>query len=107
VDDDTLVLGWQQNTNFMKGSASHVSAANLVINQAPGSLQKVFNKDKPHPDAATWLASYKEEYNGLVNHTFKVLSEMEYQALHQCTGCSAIPLINIFTIKTDSDSNPK
>jgi hypothetical protein len=39
-------------------------------------------KDKPHPDATTWLASYEEEYNGLVSHdTFNVLSKMEYQAL--------------------------
>jgi hypothetical protein len=108
VDDGTLVPGWQQNTNFLQGHASHVLAANLVINQAPGSLRKAFNKDKPHPDAATWLASYEEEYNGLVGHdTFDVLSEMEYQALHQSTGCSAIPSMNIFTIKTDSEGNPK
>jgi hypothetical protein len=87
VDDGTLVLGWQRNMNFIQGHASHVSAANLVINQAPGSLQNAFNKDKLHPDAATWLASYEEEYNGLVGHdTFNVLSEMEYQALCQCTG---------------------
>jgi hypothetical protein len=34
-----------------------------------GSLRKAFNKDKPHPpDTATWLASYEEEYNGLVGH---------------------------------------
>jgi hypothetical protein len=108
VDDGTLVPVWQQNTNIMKGSVSYVSAANLVINQAPGSLQKAFNKDKPHPNAATWLASYKEEYNGLVDHnTFKVLSKIEYQALHQCIGCSAIPSMNIFTIKTNSDGNLK
>jgi hypothetical protein len=67
-----------------------------------------FRTDKLHPDAATWLASYEEEYNGLVSHdTFDVLSEHEYQALHERTGCSAIPSMNIFTIKTDLEGWPK
>jgi Reverse transcriptase (RNA-dependent DNA polymerase) len=108
LDDGTLVPGWQKTTSFIQGHVSHVSAAHLVINQAPGSLRLAFSPDKQHPDAATWLASYEEEYNGLVSHdTFDILTEQEYRALRERTGCSAIPSMNIFTIKTDSDGHPK
>jgi hypothetical protein len=68
----------------------------------------VLGRNNQHPDADTWLQSYKEEYNGLVDHnTSDVISEQEYHAIHDQTGCSAIPSMNIFTIKPDSDGNPK
>jgi hypothetical protein len=96
LDDSTLVPSWQKATSFIHSHASHISAANLTINQAPGLLRLAFRPDKKHPDAATWLASYEEEYNSLVSHdTFDILSESECQVLCDYTSCSAIPSMNI------------
>ena len=73
-------------------------AANLLIPKAPASLQIAF--DTKHPD--------EEEYNGLTEHdTVEVISEQEYIDIHNRMGRTAIPSMNIFNIKTDSEGRPK
>jgi hypothetical protein len=106
IDDGTLIPGWQRANQFKQGQASHVSASNLRIPKAPGSLKLAFGTN--HPDEATWLASYEEEYYGLVDHeTFEVISEQTYFDIRNKTGCSAIPSMGLFTVKPDSDGKPQ
>jgi Reverse transcriptase (RNA-dependent DNA polymerase) len=101
-----LIPGWQRANTFIQGHASHVSASNLLIPTAPGSLRIAFGTK--HPDAATWLAAYEEEYNGLTAHdTFDVISEQEYFDIRNQTGRTAIPSMNIFNVKLDSEGKPK
>jgi hypothetical protein len=91
---------------FIQGSASHVSAKNLKVPTAPGSLQQAFNTN--HPDVDTWFALYEEEYLGLVNHnTFNVISEEEYFTIQDNTGWTATPTMKVFMIKPDADGKPK
>jgi hypothetical protein len=61
VESQTLILGWQDISHFL-GTADHVSAA-LCQRPCPPSLIQALNPQ--HPDHAIWLASYKEEYDGL------------------------------------------
>jgi hypothetical protein len=106
IDDGTIVPGWQRANSFIQGQALHISASNLIINKAPGSLRQAFGTI--HPDENTWMKSYEEEYYGLVAHnTFEVISANEYIASREQTGRSAIPSMAILSIKTDSDGKPQ
>ena len=106
VDDGTLLPGWQKNTTFIHGQASHISATHLSNPRAPGSLRLAFNSN--HPDENTWLASYDEEYQGLLSHdTFDIISEQEYWDIRDRTGRTAIPSMGILSIKTDSNGKPQ
>ena len=57
-------------------------------------------------DKETWDASYKAEYNGLVDiDTWELLSEAEYQEL-KSTVKGLMPTMAIAVIKTDVQGNP-
>jgi hypothetical protein len=105
IDEGTLIPGWQRANRFIQGHASHVSASGLSIPKAPGSLRAAFTTN--HPDAATWMASYEEEYKGHIDHdTFEIISEQAYLDIRNRTGRSAIPSMGVFTVKNDSDGKP-
>jgi hypothetical protein len=87
------------------GHASHVSAATLICQIAPGSAKKGLCSS--HPDHKIWRESYKEEMDGLLSQEcFDIISEEEYQALLRASGNRAIPSMCIFTIKRDSEGKP-
>jgi hypothetical protein len=86
IDDGTLVPGWHKGANFsLAGSAQHVSAASLQCHLPPGSLTKALCSK--NIDRLIWLASYKEEYDGLLsNDTFEIIGEEEYKLLQSRHG---------------------
>ena len=106
VDEGSLIPGWHaQNSQFLRGSASHVSATSLADSNAPGSIRVALHSD--NPDKAIWHSSYEEEYTGLTsNSTFEVISEEEYLVLCRRTGLKAIPSMVVFTVKKDSTGRP-
>jgi hypothetical protein len=60
-----------------------------------------------HPDEATWQESYAKEYKGLIDHnTFDIISKETYLESRKRTGRSAIPSMDVFTVKNDSDGKP-
>ena len=53
------------------------------------------------------MASYKEEYNGLLTHdTFTSIDADEYHMIRKQTGKQAIPSMGVLTIKPDGHGNP-
>lgn len=99
IDDGTLIPGWHGGNNFTPaGIFQHVSATGLHCSLTPGSLSKALHCR--NPDKNIWLASYKEEYEGLQsNSTFDVISEAEYHSLCKQHGVQAIPSMCTFTVK--------
>jgi hypothetical protein len=62
--------------------------------------------DPNHPDHLVWLASYKEEYDGLHEFdTFEELNLAEYRKLTE-THDPAIPSICVLVTKKDENGNP-
>jgi hypothetical protein len=45
IDDGTLIPGWHKHSNFIHGSANHVSASGLLSCFPPGSVKKALD---PH-----------------------------------------------------------
>jgi hypothetical protein len=79
VDSQALILGWQDISHFI-GTSNHVSAA-LCQRPCPPSLIQALNPQ--HTDHTIWLASYKEEYDGLKElDTFEELTLAKYNELH-------------------------
>jgi hypothetical protein len=102
VDSQTLILGWQDISHFL-GTSDHVSAA-LCQRPCPPSLIQALNPQ--HPDHAIWLASYKEEYDGLQEFdTFSELTFAEYRKLAETHGTAILSMCVLFT-KKDKHSNP-
>jgi hypothetical protein len=80
-----------------------VSAA-LCQRPCPLSLIQALNPR--HPDHAIWLASYKEEYDGLTEFdTFEELTFAEYRKLAETHG-PAIPSMCVLVTKKDEHGNP-
>jgi hypothetical protein len=102
VDSKTLILGWQDISHFL-GTADHVSAA-LCQRPCPPSLIKALNLQ--HPDHAIWLASYKEECDGLKEFdTFEEITFAKYRKLAETHG-PAIPSMCVLVTKKDEHDNP-
>ena len=71
----------------------------------PSTLAKAFNSN--HPNKDTWIASYKEAYNGLLAHnTFTIINADEYHMIRKQTRKQAIPSMGILAIKPDGHGNP-
>jgi hypothetical protein len=105
IDDGLIIPGWHQNSNFIRGFASHVCAMGLHSPYPPGSLKRAL--DPRSPDAETWFDSYKEEFDGLLsNDTMEFMSEEEYHRWCRLSGRRAIPSMAVFTIKKDSLGRP-
>jgi hypothetical protein len=103
IDDGTLVPGWHSSISFIcSGNTRHVLVSTLACLVPPGSTTKALHP--LNPDKDTWYQSYKEEYDGLMlNDTFHIISEEEYNHLRHHSGVHAIPSTCIFTVKhTDS-----
>ena len=81
-----------------------VSATSLHNPQAPTSLLK--HAHLHSSDRKTWDASYREEYDGLMNlDTWEVIDEKTYQLLKKKVG-KIIPTMAISTIKHDKFGKP-
>ena len=108
IQQNTLRLGWQNDiARKVCGTARHVSASSLTSTLPPANLLKAFAAH--NPDAPVWRAAYDEEHDGLTGlDTFVEIGEVEYQALVAKHGeaAKAIPTMNLFTVKNDSDGNP-
>ena len=91
-------------TKFLQGLARHVSMVNCQM-ECPVSLHLAMQSS--HPNKHTWLASYKEEYDGLVKQdTFDIIDEETYRHIHHTTGKLAIPSMGILSVKKDASGNP-
>jgi len=99
IDDGSIIPGWHGGSNFtLAGSASHVSAGNLLCHIPPGSLSKALYSR--NPDRQIWLESYQEEYSGLFsNNTFDIIDEAEYHRLCKQHNIKAMPSMCTFTVK--------
>ena len=87
-------------------SVSHVSAQHLKA-PCPPSLLKALNED--FVDRSTWLDSYNEEKNGLLeNDTYVEISLQEYRRLRRLPQSvpKAIPSMCVMTIKRDENMAP-
>ena len=108
MQENTFDIGWQENiTCHIFGTGRHVSAANLNANFAPLNLKTALTGS--NPNRRVWDASYNEEFDGL--NGLNVFTEInakqycEYRCIHG-EKATAIPTINLFTIKPDMDENP-
>ena len=120
-DFDTLAQSMVQNKKIFQGwktkhycmttrvgaksnvIARHISAKGMTSPIEP-SLCK--HHELPKEDQEIWDASYKEEYDGLVNlDTWDFVTEDEYQKLKHVVG-KALPTMAISTIKRDGNGNP-
>jgi hypothetical protein len=85
-----------------KLTACYVSTKGF-LQSCPGSLRKALESSKP--DRNTWLASYTEEYNGLVAiDTFTTINRADLAA-SDFIG-KPMPMMCVPTIKTDEFHNP-
>ena len=79
----------------------------MNANIAPPNLKSALAGS--NPDRKVWDASYNEEYDGLngLNVFIEITAEQypEYCRIHG-EKTTAIPTMNIFTIKSDMDGNP-
>ena len=83
--------------------ARHVSAKGL---SSPIEAPLCKHHKLPKEDRENRDASYKEEYDGLVNlDTWDFVTEEEYQKLKHIVG-KALPTMAISTIKRDGNGNP-
>jgi hypothetical protein len=81
-----------------------VSAKDLDNKTAPTLLKHYLLSNK---DKRIWDASYKAEYDGLVDiETWEVITEAEYQELRKLGKGGLLPTMAISTIKYDGDGNP-
>ena len=101
IIDGSMQLGHQElKPDHL--TARHVSA-NGLLQSCPGSLRKAL--DSSNPDRHTWLASYTEEYNGLVAlDTFTTINRADLAA-SDFVG-KPMPTMCVLTIKTDEFHNP-
>ena len=82
-------------------------AKNSNTNVVPANLKSVLAGN--NPDQKVWNASYNEDYDGLngLKMFTKITTEQyrEYRCIHG-EKATAIPIMNLFTIKPDMDVNP-
>ena len=95
--DGGLFLGLHRHGRHPASStALHVSASTLTL-PTPPSLPQALKPD--HPDRPIWLASYKEEYDGLRSEsTFSILSKAEFASMRHKSG-PPIPTMCVLTTK--------
>ena len=118
IDNKKIFKGWkssrvalsarqvQATSNIMSHLiiARKVSAAHLKKQQPPTSLTS--HKLMEQSDKDNWDASYKEEYDGLVNiNTWTVITEAEYQENREKYG-RKMPTMAIAVIKRDRQGRP-
>ena len=106
IIDGSMQLGHQE-LKPDRLTAGHVSGAKGLLQSCPGSLRKAL--DSSNPDQHTWLASYTEEYNGLVAlDTFTTINRADLAAsdfVGKPVG-KPMPTMCVLTIKTDEFHNP-
>ncbi len=112
VEENILLPGWTTSTFKASNAthvssptiASHVSAASLK-SSCPRTLREALQPD--NPDRPTWLESYNEEYDSLLDHNvFDVITYDQYQTLKPRCG-KALPTMCVNVIKPDKAGNPK
>ena len=100
-----ILLPGHSSGSFLRDqSASFVSAASLLW-ECPRSL---FSASAPtHPDRSVWLASFREEKDGIkLKDTYDVLTLEQYRALCAQGAPRAIPTMCVLTIKPDEMLRP-
>ena len=110
TQDNTLIPSWSYSTflrpasTHMHINVSHVSACHLK-ESCPASLRQALASS--HPDRDTWLESYYEEKQALVdNDTYVKLSLAEYRRLRRKGASKAIPSMCVLVVKNDENLNP-
>jgi hypothetical protein len=97
--EGTLLPGHSLGSFIRDQSASFVSAASL-LRECPRSLLSALAPT--HPDCSIWLASFREEKDGIKSQdTYKVLALEQYPAYHAKDAPWAIPTMCVLTIKPD------
>ena len=106
VDAATAVTsGALRSGKHFRGHSRHVSAKHLQ-RPCPRFLWQAL-ADPKSPDYNVWLASYKEEYDGLnALDTYYEIDESEYQRLVREHGVKAISTMCIHNVKPDSEGKP-
>ena len=103
LQEGTLVPGWTLDPRASI-TGRFVSAVTLDRKSAPGSLMQL--PTLSGNDKKIWTDSYGEEHGSLVNmDVFDEIDEKTYKR-YQEAGFTAIPTMNVFTIKPDEMGNP-
>jgi hypothetical protein len=118
INAKKLFMGWCSAHRVL--TARHVQStsnilASLIINRKV-SAKELESKTAPtllkhyllsNKDKRIWDASYKAEYDGLVDiETWETITEAEYQELRKLGKGGLLPTMAISTIKYDGDGNP-
>ena len=99
-----LYPGHSSSSFLRNQSANFVSAASL-LRECPRSLLSALAPT--HPDRATWLASFKEEKDGIIaQDTYDILNLAQYRAYREQGAPRAIPTMCVLTIKPDEMLRP-
>ena len=99
---DAMVGGW--NRGDRANHARIVSATPLKSKIAPRGLREALKMG--HADRLIWLASYKEEVDGLKEqNTFDVIDEQQLKK-YIAMGCEVVPSMTVFVIKPDEKGDP-
>jgi hypothetical protein len=100
----TLLPGHSLGSFLRDQFASFVSAASLLW-ECPRSLLSAL--DPTHPDRSVWLASFREEKDGIKSQdTYNVLTLEQYPAYHAKGAPRAIPMMCVLTIKPNEMLRP-
>ena len=98
----TLIPGWTLEPTSLV--SRFVSASTLDRKTAPGSLLQL--PSLTANDKKVWTESYGEEHRSLVKmDVFDEIDQKTYER-YQEAGFTAIPTMNVFTIKPDAMGNP-
>ena len=103
---DGILIPGHTSGSFLRdpSSASFVSAASL-LRECPRSLLSALAPT--HPDRDTWLASFREEKDGIKSQdTYDVLTLDQYRAYRAKGAPRAIPTMCVLTIKPDEMLRP-
>ena len=103
MQEGILVPGWTLDPN-VSIARRFVSAGGLDRKTAPGLLLQL--PGLTNNDRTIWTDSYGEEHGSLV--TMDVFDEIDQKTYerYQEAGFTAIPTMNVFTIKPDEMGNP-
>ena len=109
MQENTFDVGWQENTaNRVYGTGRHVSPTDLNTNIARANLYLKTVLVGNNLDRLTYNSLYNDEHDGLDNlDIFTKITYLQYEEYRRIHGekATAIPMMNLFTIKPDMDGN--
>ena len=102
--DGILILGHSSGSFLREQSASFVGATSL-LRECPRSLLSALAPT--HPDCEIWLASFREEKDGIRSQdTYDMLTLEQYRTYRVKGAPRAIPMMCVLTIKPDKLLRP-